>query len=125
MEAEILHVLKEIRGTLYVIAAVISLGLVFWIFSSGPVLFTALRSVMKKDWKEQAIEYFDAGKFDELVAHCKEREKTHKNDPNIYYWQARVHHMEGESEKAAKLFAQVSKIAPDWHKDFVEPYIEK
>ena len=125
MEAEILQVLKEIRGTLYIIAAVLSVAVVFWIFSSGSVLLSVFKSVAKKDWKEQAIEFFDAGKYEELVDHCKEREKTHKNDPSIYYWQARIHHIKGEDDKAQEFFSKVSKIAPDWHKDNVEPFIEK
>ena len=125
MESEILQTLKEIRGTLYVIATVLTVGVVFWIFSSGSVLYTVFRSIIKKDWKEQANEFFDAEKYEELFAHCKEREKTHRNDPNVYYWQARIHHVKGEKEKAGEMFSMVSKIAPDWHKDYVEPYLEK
>ena len=125
MEAEILQVLKEIRGSLYIIATVVSIGVVFWIFSSASMLIGIFKAAFKKDWKDQAIEFFDSEKFDELIAHCKKRELSHKNDPNVYYWQARVYRQRGEIEKSKELFDMVSKIAPDWHKDYVQPFIEE
>ena len=124
MEAEILQTLEEIRGLLYIIAAVLIVAVVFLIHSSGPVFYSILKPLVKKDWKEQAIEHFNSGEFEKLVAHCQERELTHKNDPNVYYWQARVHHAKGDTDKATELFTKVSVIAPDWQ-GFVEPYADK
>ncbi len=124
MEAESLHVLQEIRGILFFIAAVITVGFLYWILSSSSILYAAIRAAVKKDWKEQAIEYFDAGKFDELLSHCQEREKTHQNDPSIYYWQARVHYVNGDMEKASELFSRALKISPDW-KEHIEPFLSK
>ena len=124
MEAETLKTLEEIRGLLYLILAVLSVGVFFLIMSSGPVFYSILKGVVKKDWKEQANEYYESGEFEKLVVHCRKREATHKNDPNVYYWQARVHHAQGDTEKATEFFAKVSVVAPDWYKGHVEPYFD-
>ena len=123
MEAEILQTLKEIRGILYIITAIFFVGFSILAVNS----FIATRSVKKtlgESWKDKAIEYFDKGKFDELVIHCKERELTHKNDSNAYYWLARVYHQRGDLEKAKEYFDKASSISPEWHKEYIQPFLE-
>lgn len=123
MEAEALHTLQEIRGILFYMAAVITVGVGYWMISSSSILFAAIRSAFSKDWKEQAIEYFDSGKLDELIAHCQERQKTHVNDAYLYYWQARVYHTRGDKKKASELFAKTLEISPEWT-DSLKPYMD-
>ena len=123
MEAEILQTLKEIRGVLYIIAAIFFVGFSILAVNSLVAILN-LKKAYRKSWKDKAIEYFDTGEFDDLVAHCKEREITHKNDSNAYYWLARVYHQRGDLEKANEYFAKVSKISPEWHREYVLPFIE-
>ena len=124
MEAEILQTLKEIRGVLYVIAAIFFVGFSFLVISSFSASLS-WRKVAKTSWQDQAMEYFDKGEFHELIKHCKTRELTHKYDPNVYYWQARVYRQQGDMEKSKELFELVAEIAPDWYKNYVQPFSGK
>ncbi len=123
MEAEILKTLQEIRGVLYVITAIFFIG-----FSSLIVnaLFATLnvKKISVETWKEKAIDYFDTEKYEKLLEHCREREISHKNDPNVYYWQARVYWQRGDKVRSKELFNMVTKVSPDWH-SYVEPFINE
>lgn len=123
MESEILHTLKEIRGILYVMVCVFSVGVLFWILRSISIIANQFKGAWSEDWKARANDYFDKGDFDELIKHCETRKEKYPNDANVYWWMARSYMEKGELEKARELFEKVLKIEPGWEKEYVTPYI--
>ena len=125
MESEILEVLKEIRGILYVMAIIFTIGVAFWVFNSASLVFSVLKGALKKAWNEQANDLFNTAEYEKLILHCEKRYKTHNNDINAYWWHARACRELGETEKSNELFEKVSTIDPSWYKDYVLPYLNE
>lgn len=123
MEAEILYTLKEIRGILFIIAIVFSIGVLFWILRSISIIVSQFKDAWREDWKVRANDYFNKGSYDKLIQHCEERKEKYPNDANVYWWLARSYMGKGEIEKADALFLQVLNIEPSWEDEFVKPYI--
>ena len=122
MDGNTTQILMEIRGLLYVITGLMVIWFVLWILTPASILGLLLREAFKKDWNEQAIEYFDTGDMEGLIRHCEERQKTHAYDPKAYYWQAKVCLAKGENDQARKYFKKVSEVSLDWYKEYVQPY---
>lgn len=122
MENESILVLQEIRGALYVIAGVLVIWFAVWVITPASVLRAIYKSVIIRNWKDEAIELWESGNFKKLISHCQDREKTHKFDPSSYYWRARVHIKNGEPDEAHEYFMYIREISPDWFDEYVKPH---
>lgn len=125
MEKEILDLLKEIRGVLWLMLYALGVGVFFWVVKSCSITINQLQQSLNDKWKNDAIKFFDTEEYDSLINHCNNKLKKAPNDCHAKWWLARSYKELGKNEKALKLFEEIAEIEPSWKKESIIPYVKK
>lgn len=125
MDHDILSTLNEIKVAIYALLVIVTIGVIAnWIR-----VWTSVRNLLQKELDNiftiQAGDYYDEGKFDELLAHCEEKLKSKPNHSNALWYQAKAYYQKQEYEKSKKCFEKLEVSEPGWSASHVQPFLEK
>jgi cytochrome c-type biogenesis protein CcmH/NrfG len=125
MEQEILNTLREIRGILFVLAAVMILVALVWAVNWGGNIVVNFKKAWENDFRDRANKYFESADFDRLVEHCEEKLKGCPNHTHATWWLARAKQEMGKGLEAKALFERLVELEPSWKETHIEPYLKK
>ncbi|MEW8049031.1 MAG: hypothetical protein AB2809_01535 [Candidatus Thiodiazotropha sp.] len=74
-------------------------------------------------FKNQASDFFEEGKLDELIKLIESRELTHPNDAYIYLYRARLHIVRNEWNSALEALDQTTLLSPSWEAEYIKPMV--
>ena len=125
MEEEILSTLNEIKLAIYVLLAVVVLGVVANWIRAGVSLKNVIRNQLNDLFSQEAMNYYDEGKYDELLEHCAEKLKEKPNHSYALWYKAKALYSKQEYEEAIQYFEQLAIIEPNWNESHINPFLEK
>jgi tetratricopeptide (TPR) repeat protein len=125
MEQEILNTLKEIRGILFLLSAVMVFVSLVWAANWGSNIFANFKNAWENNFIKQANKYFESADFDRLVEYCEEKLKKYPNHTHATWWLARAKQEMGKGIEAKILFERLMELAPSWKDSYIEPYLKK
>ncbi|MCG7981046.1 MAG: tetratricopeptide repeat protein [gamma proteobacterium symbiont of Clathrolucina costata] len=125
MENEALHVLKEIRGILYFIAAMLGVITFMWFANWVKRIIIEFRTAWESAFINKANKYFERAQYEKLASHCEDMLKENPNHSNAIWWLARAKMGAGELHQARALFERLSGLEPQWQEEQITPYLEQ
>ena len=125
MEQQILSTLQEIKTAIYVLMAIVVLGVVASFLRAGIAAKSLLQGKLDDVFRDEATHLFDKGAFDELINFCEDKLKSKPHDGQALWYIAKTYYQKGEHLKAKEYFEKVAKAEPSWEKQYVQPYLEK
>jgi tetratricopeptide (TPR) repeat protein len=116
----VLRELKWIKWLLLLIAAAFILGAL-----SLTYLSYSLNSSSASDagFSAQASELQKKGKFDELIETANARQKTHPEDPYVYWYRGYANYRLKRYEAALADFERTAQIEPTWKSSHTDEYV--
>ncbi|GAA6143443.1 tetratricopeptide repeat protein [Hydrogenophaga sp. 5NK40-0174] len=124
MEQELVAVLKDIRGVLYVLVALVAFATAVWVINGLATIARNLTAALQGYFSQVASSYYEAANYQKLVSHCHRKLRTHPNHATAIWWLARAELQLGRLEEAKVLFDKVSVLEPTWRQTHVEPFQE-
>ena len=125
MDNNILSALNEIKVAVYVLLAIVTIGVIAnWVRAWASVKNLAQKELDDLFTKE-AGNYYDEGKFDELLSHCEEKLRSKPNHSYALWYKAKAYYQKHEYEKSKKCFQQLEVTEPSWSVSHVQPFLEK
>jgi len=125
MDQAILSTLQEIKTAIYVLMAIVVLGVVASFIRAGISAKNLLRGKLDDLFRDEANHLFDKGAFDELIKYCEDRLKSKPHDGHALWYVAKAYYQKDEHRKAREYFEKLAKAEPSWEKEYVQPYLEK
>ena len=125
MEAEILSTLNEIKTAIYALLAVVILGVVANWIRAGISIKNVIRSQLDDIFSEEAGNFYDEGKFDELLIHCEDKLKEKPNHNYALWYKAKALYRKQEYQKAKEYFEKLASSEPSWSESHINPFLEK
>ena len=74
---------------------------------------------------DEAADYFERGKRDELMDHVNYRLKTHPNDAAVYWHRSKAHILDENWEAALADIKRSHFLSPSWHGEYIKPMTEE
>jgi len=125
MENEILSTLVQIKTAIYGLLAVVVLGVVANWIRAGVSIKNVVRKGLDDVFTEEAGNYFDEGKIDELLAHCEQKLKNKPNHSYALWYKAKAYYQKGEYAKSIEIFEHLENMEPSWGESHVKPYLKQ
>jgi tetratricopeptide (TPR) repeat protein len=125
MEQEILSTLREIKTAIYVLMAVVVLGVVASFIRAAISVKNLVRGKLDELFRDEANHLFDKGAFDELIKTCEDKLKSKPHHAYALWYVAKAYYQKNEHTKAKEYFEKLAKAEPSWEKEYVQPYLEK
>jgi tetratricopeptide (TPR) repeat protein len=125
MEQQILSTLQEIKTAIYVLMAIVVLGVVASFIRVAISVKNLVRGKLDDLFRDEAIHLFDKGSFDELIKYCEDKLKSKPHHAYALWYVAKAYYQKGEHKRAKEYFEKVATAEPSWEKDYVQPYLEK
>ena len=125
MDNEILQILDEIRIVLYLILAVVTLGILPNVISKIINAKSSLRDAKERVFKGLASDLFDEGDIDGLISYCEEQLVTKPNNSTALWWLAKAYYKNKNYSRSKELFTKAMESEPEWGKEHIKPYLEK
>ena len=114
MDAEVLQTLQSIRTLIQVFIVISFLNLCF----GGVRLWLSVREHFRTTFDTlfqlRCGEYFEDGKFDDLVKHCKERLVKRPNDAYALLFLGKAYACQNEYSKAKAVLTKLLSLQPKW-----------
>ncbi len=125
MDNNILSTLNEIKVAIYVLLAIVTIGVVAnWVRA-----WASVKNLVQKElddlFTKEAGNYYDEGKFDELLSHCDEKLKSKPNHSYALWYKAKAYYQKQEYEKSKKYFEKLEVTEPSWSASHVQPFLDK
>ncbi len=70
---------------------------------------------------DEASDFFERQKKDELLDFVNKRLKTHPNDANVYWYRAKYHILDENWEAALADVKRTQFLAPNWQAEYTKP----
>jgi tetratricopeptide (TPR) repeat protein len=125
MDQEILSTLREIKTAIYVLMAIVVLGVVAGFIRAGIAAKDLVKGKLDDIFRDEASRLFDKGAFDELIKYCEDKLKSKPNHSNALWYVAKAYYQQGEYGKAKEYFDKLATSEPSWEKEYIQPYLEK
>jgi tetratricopeptide (TPR) repeat protein len=125
MEQQILSTLQEIKTAIYILIAILVLGVIASFLRAGIAAKGLVRGKLDDIFRDEASHLFDKGAFEELIEVCEDKLKSKPHDANALWYIAKAYYQKGEHLQAKEYFEKVAKAEPSWEKEYVQPYLEK
>src|SRR5918999_2304706 len=125
MEQQILSTLQEIKTAVYILIAILVLGVIASFLRAGIAAKGLVRGKLDDIFRDEASHLFDKGAFEELINFCEDKLKSKPHDGHALWYIAKAYYQKGEHLKAKEFFEKVGKAEPSWEKQYVQPYLEK
>ena len=124
MENEILQSLNEIKIIMYIVLAVLGLGVVLAVFMIIGVTSKILKYKKQEEFNFLGQEMLDKDCNKELIEHAKEHLEERPNHTYALWYLAKAYYNLKNYAQAKELFEKVGKIEPSWV-ETVEPYLDE
>lgn len=125
MDNNILSALNEIKVAIYILLAIVTIGVIAnWVRAWASVKNLA-RKELDDLFTVEAGNYYDEGKFDALLSHCEEKLRSKPNHSYALWYKAKAYYQKHEYEKSKKCFEQLEVTEPSWSASHVQPFLEK
>ncbi len=125
MEQQLLATLQEIKTAIYVLMAIVVLGVVASFLRAGITSKNLVREKLNDLFRDEASHLFDKGAFDELIKYCENKLNSKAFHADALWYVAKAYYQKGEHKKAKEYFEKLAKSEPSWEKQYVQPYLEK
>jgi tetratricopeptide (TPR) repeat protein len=125
MEQQILSTLQEIKTAIYVLMAIVVLGVVASFIRAGISAKSLLKGKLDDLFRDEANHLFDRAAFDELIKYCEDKLNSKPFHSDALWYVAKAYYQKGEHKKAKEYFEKLAKSEPSWEKQYVQPYLEK
>ena len=125
MEQQILSTLQEIKTAIYILIAILVLGVIASFLRAGIAAKGLVRGKLDDIFRDEASHLFDKGAFEELIKVCEDKLKSKPYDANALWYIAKAYYQKGDYLQAKNYFERVAKAEPSWEKEYVQPYLEK
>jgi tetratricopeptide (TPR) repeat protein len=125
MNSDTILILNDIKIALYILIAVVTLGVVANWVRAGVSIKSIIRRQLDDIFTEDASDYYDKGKFDELLEHCEAQLKDKPNHSYALWYKAKAYYQKQEYEKSKQCFDRLSKDEPSWIESHIQPYLKK
>jgi len=125
MEAQILSTLNEIKIAVYVLLAVVVLGVVANWIRAGISIKNVVRKQLDDLFSEEAGNFYDEGKYDELLAHCEEKLREKPNHNYALWYKAKAFYKKQEYQQAKQNFESLALSEPSWNESHIKPFLDK
>jgi tetratricopeptide (TPR) repeat protein len=116
----VLRELKWIRWLLLLIAtsfALVAVSLTYLSYSIDA------SSASDASFSSQVSELREQGKFDELIEYANARQKTHPEDPNVYWHRGYANYRLKRYQAALVDFERTAQIEPTWKSSHTDEYV--
>ena len=90
---------------------------------AGAKLYEINKSRTEESTRDVSIEFFNDGKYRELVAYLKPKIRKEPNNATVLYWLARAYLELGDKSHSRVLFIKVRTLEPSWDKKYIVPYL--
>ena len=125
MDNNILSTLNEIKVAVYILLAIVSLGVI----ASWVRAWASVKNLVQKElddlFTKEAGNYYDEGKFDELLSYCEEKLRSKPNHSYALWYKAKAYYQKHQYEQSKKCFEQLDATEPSWSASHVQPFLEK
>lgn len=125
MENEILSTLSDIKTAVYVLIAVVVIGVVANWVRAGVSVRNLIKRQLDDLFTDEASDLHDSGKFDELLVHCEEHLKTKPNHSYALWYKAKAYYHKNDYRKSKKCFEKLAITDPGWDEAYVQPYLNR
>lgn len=125
MEQQILSTLQEIKTAIYVLMAIVVLGVVASFLRAGIAAKNLVREKLDDLFRAEASRLFDKGAFDELIKYCEDKLKSKPHNSDALWYVAKAYYHKEDHDKAKEYFEKLVQAEPSWEKQYVQPYLEK
>ena len=125
MDNEILIALNNIISILYIILAVVVIGVIANWIRAGVSLKNLVSKEMGNIFTDEANTLYDEENYHKLIEICEEYLEKRKNNVNALWYMAKAHYQLNDYEKSKELFQKVIQAEPSWESEHVKPYLEK
>jgi len=125
METEILSTLNEIKTAIYLLLAVVIIGVVANWIRVGISLKNVIPNQLDDLFTEEANNLYDEGKFDELLASCKEQLEKKPHHSYALWYKAKAYYQKQDYDKSKPYFEKLAKVEPNWEESHIQPYLDK
>ena len=125
MDNETISILIEIKAAIYILIAVVTLGVIANWIRAGVAIKNVIRKELDDLFSEEASDYYDKGRYDDLLSHCEEYLKSKPNHSYALWYKAKAYYQKEDYEKAKRCFEHLSKSEPSWEESNVRPYLQK
>ncbi len=125
MEQEILSELAAIKSAIYILIAIVTIGVVANFIR---VYFTSknyIRNELNDLFEKELEEMFDDGRYNELLEKCEKKLKSSSNHTYALWYKGKALFQLGEYERAKEVFGKIIVLQPSWEEGTVKPYLQK
>ena len=125
MDPATLATLEDIRSSLHWLKVIAGSAAVLGLVLLSLIAWAALKRVRGRGFEMTAEQYFDEGKFRELIDYCNERLARRPNNLHALWYLGRGHFALAQYAEARVPFERLIAIEPGWEKGHVRPYLNK
>jgi tetratricopeptide (TPR) repeat protein len=125
MDSEAISILYEIKTAIYVLLAVVIIGVIANWIRAGVSMRNLLRRELDDAFIDEVSDYYDKGNYEELISHCDDQLRRKPNHPHALWYKAKAYYQKREFRKSRELFEKLSMVEPSWDESHVQPYITK
>jgi len=125
MDNEILITLTSIKNAIYLLIAIVSVGVVANWVRAGVALKGQLRKELDNIFSTQADDFYESCKYNELITYCDEQLSKKPNHAYAHWYKAKAYYQLKDYEKAKIFFNILSVIEPSWDETHIKPILKK
>lgn len=125
MDNEILTVLQEIRGILFLILAGFGVLIVLNVIRTVASIYLDIKNRLEIDFTDKVGRLFEKKKYQEIIKVSNKELEIFPKSAEATWWLARAYYYLGNDIESLKLFKKVIEIEPEREEEHVTPYIEK
>ena len=125
MDEEILTVLNEIRGILFLILGGFGILVFLTITRTVASIYLGIKKQLEFDFTDKVGRLFKKKKYKDIVTLCNQEIEIYPRSAEAFWWLARAYYYLGNDIESLKLFKEVIKLEPEWEEEHITPYIEK
>ena len=125
MENEILSKLIDIKITVFILLAVITLGVIANWVRAGVTLKNVVKKELDDLFTEEASHLYEEGRFDQLLSYCAEHLKDKPYHSYALWYKAKAYYQKKDFDQAKQSLKQLSEVEPPWDESHVQPFLRK
>lgn len=118
MDAEVLQTLQSIRTLIQIFIVISFLNLCFGGVRLWLRVREHVRTAFDTVFQLGCTEYFEEGKFDDLVKHCEERLVKRPNDAYALLFLGKAYASQNEYSKAKTALTKLLSLEPKWGQEY-------
>lgn len=124
MDSEILKVLEQIRGYVFITMAVFVIWFSLKIIESIQKIVIGYKKVWDTRFENRMEKLMDIGDYDKVIVECKEVLDSHPNHIDAVWYTAKANYYKGNIDQSIDYFDKAIYLVPSW-KETASVYINE